>query len=76
MAEDFGRYWVAGLIMAVAGGMLNTLTYIIGTWRPEQYPEWLLGILTGAIGVIMFILVPWIYGHLVEFIYTRFIAGS
>ncbi|MDN5374668.1 MAG: hypothetical protein PWP32_1433 [Methanothermobacter sp.] len=76
MAEDFGRYWVAGLIMAVATGFINTLTYIIGTWRPNFYPEWILGLLTGIAGIAMFILVPWIYGRLVELVYIHFISGE
>ena len=72
--ENFGRYWVAGLIFAIITGTINTLTSIIGNYNPEFHPEWITGAVTGAVGVLLFIFIPWIYGKLIEAIYLKLIG--
>lgn len=71
--KNFGNYWVAGLIFAVITGTINTITSIISRYQPDIQPLWVWGAVTAIVGVALFILVPWIYGHLIEIIYIKFI---
>jgi hypothetical protein len=73
LGEHFGRYWVAGLVFAIITGTVNTLTSITGNYSSGLRPEWFAGVVTGAVGILLFILVPWIYGRLIEVIYLKLI---
>ena len=72
--KDFGRYWIAGLIFAIIAGVIQWITGYYGVFVALYFESnFFWGLITGLIGVTLFIFVPWGYGRLTEWIYITFI---
>lgn len=72
--KDYGRYWIAGLIFAIIAGTIQWITGYYGDFvRLYFESNFFWGFITGFVGILLFIFVPWIYGRLTEWIYLTFI---
>jgi len=77
ISKEFNRYWLAGLIFAVIAGAIQwVISYLSSNIMLLFQPGWLWGLIIGIMGVIILIFVPWIYGHLIEWLYTDFISKN
>jgi hypothetical protein len=69
--EGFGKTWLSGIIMFAVVGIANSL---LSYWNLASYMN--LGlvwqVLFGILGIILFIVVPWIYGKILKIIYEQF----
>lgn len=71
--KDFGKFWISGLILAaIIGGFNWFISYLDVIVRWFFQPPWLWQIFIGIIGILVFIFVPWIYGHIIKVLYEKF----
>jgi hypothetical protein len=71
--NNFGKFWVPGLILAAIIGAFNWLiSYLNLALYWYFQPPWLWQLLIGIIGLLIFIFVPWIYGHIIKALYEKF----
>ena len=73
--DGFGKTWLSGLLMIVAIGVANwLLSYLdVATYMNMGF---LWQVLIGIFGIILLILVPWIYGNILKLIYEYFNLGK
>ncbi|MGZ7069026.1 MAG: hypothetical protein ACXVH2_07260 [Methanobacterium sp.] len=70
---NFGKFWVPGLILAIIIGGFNwLLSNLNGAILWYFQPPWIWQIFIGILGILTFIFVPWIYGHIIKVIYEKF----
>jgi len=73
--KNFGKYWVAGIILAFFASAIQYVTSYLGVAaKLTVQPTWFWYLLMGVAGVLIFIFVPWIYGRLIEWLYLNFIT--
>ncbi len=69
--KSFGKYWIAGLLMLGTAGILNWLISYLNVVNYSNLSlSWQL--LIWISGIILILVVPWIYGHILKLIYEYF----
>ncbi len=75
--ENFGKYWLAGLIFSIIFGVITTVLNFFSANIAIQVMNLLPGLISGLLllvtGILIFIFVPWMVGRLVVWIYWEFI---
>jgi len=87
--EKFRRYWIAGFIFSAVASVTAGLINLVSSWFSSlplqtiyksdglfeitipQQSEWMVIIILFAVCVV--IIVPWLYGRLIEFLHNEFI---
>ena len=70
--EGFGKLWISGLLMIAAVGVANwLLSYLKILDYVNLGLTWQL--LIGILGIVLLIILPWIYGNILKIIYEHFI---
>ena len=71
--NNFGKFWVPGLILAALVGAFNWLISYLNMFLYWYFQSpWLWQLLIGITGLLVFIFVPWIYGHIIKVLYEKF----
>jgi hypothetical protein len=74
IGKNFGIYWLAGLIFLGIAGIVQWLaTYLNTAMNLSFQPINVWSLIIGLIVILIVIFVPWIYGHLIEWIYNELI---
>ncbi len=78
LKENFGKYWLAGLIFSALLWLITTfLNFIqsnISNYAAGFLPGLIGGLILLIIGGLAFIFVPWIGGRLLRWVYQEFIG--
>jgi len=75
--ENYGRYWLAGFIFSIILGAITTVLNFFSTNISSYAMNSLPGLIGGfsllITGVLIIIILPWIVGRLMAWIYQEFI---
>jgi len=85
--ENFGKYWIAGLIFSIVSSLTSSLFRLFDDYMaslPGQ--DWWFGpiffripeqawwiIVTIIVAIVSILVVPWLYGRLIEALHTKII---